>query len=358
MSVDEETESWFGCEVRPGEAVSTELVISESYSSRDVAIPIRVRRGLKPGPTVFVTAALHGDELNGTGAIRSMLADSSWELNTGTLLMVPVLNVLGFERHSRYLPDRRDLNRCFPGNSTGSMASRLAQVIFDSIVRRCDYGIDLHTAAVRRTNFPNARADLGNSTCLKLSEAFGSGIILHGRGPKGSFRREATAAGCPTIVVEGGEVWKVESSVADCMLRGVFNVLKTLRMMDGQPDVPEHQAIIKQTKWIRAERGGFMSMHVAPGDSVVKGQTIASNSNLLTEEHSRLEAPFSGIVIGMTTLPAVQPGEPVIHIGRLANSNVARKHDEHVATDEIQRTALEHLATNIQVTEPTEEVDS
>lgn len=351
------SENWFGHDVKPGEAVSTELVISESYSSRDVAIPIRVRRGTKAGPTVFVTAALHGDELNGTGAIRSMLADPSWELSTGTLLMVPVLNVLGFERHSRYLPDRRDLNRCFPGNSTGSMASRLAQVIFDSIVRRCDYGIDLHTAAVRRTNFPNARADLDNPTCLKLAEAFGSGIILHGKGPKGSFRREATAAGCPTVVVEGGEVWKVESSVADCMLRGVFNVLKTLKMMDGEPDVPEYQAVIKQTKWIRAERGGFMSMHVAPGDSVVKGQTIASNSNLLSEEHSRLEAPFSGIVIGMTTLPAVQPGEPVIHIGRLANPKVARAHEDHVATDEIQRTALEHLATNIQVTEPTEAIE-
>lgn len=350
------SENWFGQDVEPGEAISTELVISESYSSRDVAIPIRVRRATKPGPTVFVTAALHGDELNGTGAIRSMLADPSWELSAGTLLMVPVLNVLGFERHSRYLPDRRDLNRCFPGNSTGSMASRLAQVIFDCIVRRCDYGIDLHTAAVRRTNFPNARADLDNPTCLKMAEAFGSGIILHGKGPKGSFRREATAAGCPTIVVEGGEVWKVESSVADCMLRGVFNVLKMLKMMGGEPDVPDYQAIIKQTKWIRAERGGFMSMHVAPGDSVVKGQTIASNSNLLTEEHSRLEAPFSGIVIGMTTLPAVQPGEPVIHIGRLANPKVAREHEEHVATDEIQRTALEHLATNIQVTEPTEAI--
>ena len=358
MSESQTSESWFGYDVKPGEAISTELVISESYSTRDVAIPIRVRRGLKPGPTVFVTAALHGDELNGTGAIRSMLSDSSWELGAGTLLMVPVLNVLGFERHSRYLPDRRDLNRCFPGNSTGSMASRLAQVIFDSIVRRCDFGIDLHTAAVRRTNFPNARADLDNPVCKELAEAFGCGIILHGKGPKGSYRREATRVGCPTIVVEGGEVWKVESSVADCMLRGVFNVLKHLEMVGGKPEIPDHQAVVRQTKWIRAERGGFMSMHVAPGDSVVKGQTIASNSNLLSEEHSRLDAPFSGIVIGMTTLPAVQPGEPVIHIGRLANPKAARRHEEHVATDEVQRTALEHLATNIQVTEPTEEVET
>ncbi|MFK7738108.1 MAG: succinylglutamate desuccinylase/aspartoacylase family protein [Pirellulaceae bacterium] len=349
--------NWFGQNVSVGQSVSTELIITESYSSRDIAIPIRVYRGLESGPTVFVTAALHGDELNGTGAIRAMLSDTDWTLQNGTVVMVPVLNMLGFERHSRYLPDRRDLNRCFPGSSSGSMASRFGETIFKNLVERCDFGIDLHTAAVRRTNFPNARADLDHPDCARLAEAFGAGIILDGKGPKGSLRREATAAGCPTIVVEGGEVWKVESSVSDCMQRGIMNVLMELGMIEGKQDIPENQATIRQTKWIRAERGGFMSMHVAPGDSVVKGQAIASNSNLLSEEQSRLEAPFSGIVIGMTTLPAVQPGEPVVHIGRLANPKVAKRHEEHVATDEIQRTALEHLATNIQVTEPNEASD-
>lgn len=352
-----EPHDWFGKSVLPGQAVSTELIATESYSSRDVAIPIRVVRGEQPGPTVFVTGALHGDELNGTGAIRAMLGDSDWKLTKGTVLLVPVLNVLGFERHSRYLPDRRDLNRCFPGNSTGSLASRLAKIIFTELIERCDFGIDLHTAAVRRTNFPNVRADLEHPECMKLAKAFGAGIILHGKGPKGSLRREATAVNCPTIVVEGGEVWKVESSVADCMTRGVVNVLIELEMMEGTQDIPANQAIIKQTKWIRAERGGFMSLHVAPGDSVVKGQAIASNSNLLMEEHGRLEAPFSGIVIGMSTLPAVQPGEPVVHIGRLPNSEVAKRHEKHVATDEIQRTALEHLATNIHVVEPIDSPD-
>lgn len=354
MSDWNEAHDWFGQSIAPGQSASTELIITESYSSRDIAIPIRVHRGPTAGPTVFVTAALHGDEINGTGAIRAMLNNPDWILRRGTLLMVPVLNVLGFERHSRYLPDRRDLNRCFPGNTSGSMASRLAKTIFSNLIKPCDFGIDLHTAAVRRTNFPNARADLDHPECARLAKAFGAGIILHGKGPKGSLRREATAAGCPTIVVEGGEVWKVESSVADCMQRGIMNVLMELDMIDGSPNIPENQATIRQTKWVRAERGGFMSMHIAPGDSVVKGQAIASNSNLLTEEQSRLEAPFSGIVIGMTTLPAVQPGEPVVHIGRLANPRVAKRHEEHVATDDIQRTALEHLATNIQVTEPTE----
>lgn len=352
------SDDWFGKQVLPGQSKNCGLVVTESYSSRNVSIPLRVCRGKKPGPTVFVTAALHGDELNGTGAIRGLLSDPDWAIDAGTVLLVPVLNVLGFERHSRYLPDRRDLNRCFPGNESGSMASRLAKVIFDAIVRRSDFGIDLHTAAVRRTNFPNVRGDLDNEQCQRLAHAFGAGIILHGKGPKGSFRREATASGCPTIVVEGGEVWKVESSVADCMVRGVNNVLIELGMMAGQREVPPNQSVIKKTKWIRAERGGFMSMHVAPGDSVTKGQAIASNSNLLAEDSNRLFSPFSGIVIGMTTLPAVQPGEPVVHIGQLSSPKSAARHDQRVEGDEIQRTAHEHLATNIQVVEPNDTEDS
>ncbi|QDT06338.1 Succinylglutamate desuccinylase / Aspartoacylase family protein [Rubripirellula lacrimiformis] len=353
----QEAERWFGHDVLPGQSVSTELEITESYSGRTVVIPLRVFRGMQPGPKVFVSAALHGDELNGTGAIRTILGDDSWKLDAGTLLMIPVLNVLGFERHSRYLPDRRDLNRCFPGSKDGSMASRLAKVIFDAIVKRCDYGVDLHTAAVRRTNFPNVRANLDSPESLRIAEAFGTGILLHGSGPKGSLRREATKAGCVTIVVEGGEVWKVESSVAECMSRGIFNVLKELDMMQGEPDLPDSQVMIRETKWLRAERGGFMSMHVAPGDSVQKGQAIATNSSLLAEDQNRLETPFSGIVIGMTTLPAVQPGEPVVHVGRLANAKSVRRHARQVAGDDVQRTAHEHLATNIQVTEPTDQTE-
>jgi hypothetical protein len=349
-----ENHHWFGCDLAQGQSASTYLKVTESYSGRTVGIPIGVRRGLADGPTVFVTAALHGDELNGTGAIRTMLLDNEWTLDRGTLLMVPVLNMLGFERHSRYLPDRRDLNRCFPGTTGGSMASRLAKVIFDSLVKRCDYGVDLHTAALRRTNFPNVRAKLSNADCFRMAQAFGAGIMLDGGGPKGSLRREATRAGCPTIVVEGGEVWKVESSVAEFMTRGILNVLKELDMVGGEPNVPETQVIIRETKWIRAERGGFLSMHVQPGDSIEAGQALATNSSLLGEDQNRLEAPFSGIVIGMTTLPAVQPGEPVVHLGRLANSRSVRRHARQVADDDVQRTAHEHLATNIQVTDPPE----
>ncbi len=348
---------WIGDAVEPGESRDLDLVVSESYSGRDVIIPVHVRRAKKAGPKVFVTGALHGDELNGTGAARSLLVDDSLTLLQGTLVVVPVLNMLGFERHERYLPDRRDLNRCFPGNSHGSMAKRFAKRIFDSLIRECDYGIDLHTAALRRTNFPNVRGDLSNPNVMQLAKAFGIGILLNSAGPEGSLRREATNAGCPTIVIEGGEVWKFEPSVVDCMLNGVKNCLRFLLMLEGAATLCETLITIERSMWIRAERGGFLEFHVSPGDVVTKGQPIATNSNLLSREHSRLEAPFDGVIIGMTTLPAVQPGEPVVNLGRLNTTarNTKSRQQDNLLDDDLHRAAHEHLSAVVTVSEPSTE---
>ncbi len=338
-------------EVDPGNRLNTEMVISESYSSRKVTIPLHVRRGRDAGPTVFVTAALHGDELNGTGAIRELLADENWNLNAGTLILVPVLNILGYERHSRYLPDRRDLNRCFPGTISGSMSSRMARMIFDQLITPCDYGIDLHTAAVRRTNYPSVRADMSHVECRQLAETFGSGLILNGTGPLGSLRRSATDAGVPTMVVEGGEVWKMETSVIDCMKRGVLNVLRYLKMVDGEVDKPEKQSIVSRTRWIRAERGGLIQMHVAPGDVVVQGQPLASSCSLLNENQNQLVSPYTGIVLCVSTLPSVKPGEPVVHIGDLGSHSEALAHESRAEEDSVQQNALRQLASSIHVVE-------
>ena len=351
---------WIGDAVEPGEARDLDLVVSESYCGRDVLIPVHVRRAEKAGPKVFVTGALHGDELNGTGAARSLLSDDSLTLRRGTLVVVPVLNVLGFERHERYLPDRRDLNRCFPGNSRGSMANRLAKRIFDSLIKDCDFGIDLHTAAVRRTNFPNVRCDLSDPRVLELAQAFGIGILLNGVGPEGSLRREATKVGCSTIVIEGGEVWKFEPSVVDCMVNGVKNCLRYLQMLDGTAELCETLMTIDRSSWIRAERGGFLEFHVSPGDIVTKGQPIATNSNLLNREQNRLDAPFDGVIIGMTTLPAVQPGEPVVNLGRLYTTrrNTLIVQQDSLLGDDLHRAAHEHLSSVITVSEPSSDTAS
>ena len=187
---------------------------------------------------------------------------------------------------------------------------------------RCDYGLDLHTAAVRRTNFPNVRADLSHPECARLARAFGSRLILDAAGPKGSFRRESTAGGCPMIAFEGGEVWKVEPTIVECIEQGIKNLLRELKMIDGQVDNPA-ATVLKNTKWVRAECGGFLQFHVAPGDTVSKGQPLATNTSLLGHELNTLNAPFDAVVLSMSTLPAVSPGEPVCHLGKISRHDSA-----------------------------------
>lgn len=339
-----------------GESRDIELAIGESYSGFTVKIPIHVRRAVDDGPTVFVTAALHGDEINGTGTVRYLIQEEDVVLQRGSLVLIPVLNLLAFDRHSRYLPDRRDLNRSFPGSASGSLASRMARTIFDEIVSRCDYGIDLHTAAIRRTNYPTIRGDMKNRTIRKLAASFGCELIMNGKGPRGAFRREACLAGCPTIIMEGGEVWKVEPAIVESGVRGVKNVLRGLKMIDGEPEKPDYQIVIGQAKWIRAERGGFLQFHVKPGDIVDKDQPLATNANLLGREISMLTSPFDGVVMGMTTLPAVSPGEPVCHLGKLPKTTNAKQLRRlRLKEDGLEGRLVDDLASNVLVTEPGED---
>lgn len=313
-------ELWDQESIDPGEAKDIDLKLGESYSGMVTTIPLHVRRGLAPGPTVFVTAAVHGNELNGTGAIRHLIRDPQLNLRAGALILIPVVNVLGFERHSRYLPDRRDLNRCFPGSRSGSMARRLASRLFDEIVHRSDFGIDLHTAAIRRTNFPVVCADTSRPEIRRLALAIGAKYISKGRGPKGALRREACAAGCPTIIIEGGETWKVQFNVVKVFERGVRNALIHLGMIDGEVSTQEAQTIITKTRWVRAERGGFLEFHVAPGDTVSVGQKLVTIANLLGREELILTSTMDAIVLGMSTLPATTPGEAIVHLGDLSTA--------------------------------------
>ena len=315
---------WGKTRIAPGERKNVEIVISESYSGANIKIPIHVRRAARPGPTGFVTAAVHGDELNGTGAIRRLILEADFELTAGSLILVPVVNILGFERHSRYLPDRRDLNRSFPGSPSGSLASRLASVITREIIRRSDFGIDLHTAAIRRTNFPNVRADMGDETVAELARSFGAELILQGQGPRGSLRRSACKAGVPTIILEAGEVWKVEPSVVDYAIRGIRNVLAHRGMIDQTPEMPAHSTVPDKTTWVRAPRGGFLRFHVAPGDLVEKSQPIATATSLVGRDQEVIESPASGIILGMTTIPAVAPGDPIVHIAYRKDGTMGR----------------------------------
>jgi predicted deacylase len=347
---------WRGGRVDPGEAVDFSITVSKSYSGRSIQLPVHVWRGRDPGPAVFVTGAVHGDEINGTGTVRHLIQEPPFELTAGTLVLVPVVNIPAFEQLSRYSPDRRDLNRAFPGTKGGSLTSRLAHVIFHNIVARCDYGIDLHTAAVRRTNYPNVRADLEHESTARLASLFGGEVVLNSSGPEGSLRREATKAGCATIAIEAGEVWKVEPAVVDYCLRGVRNVLAGLNMIQGEAHEPRFRVVAEETKWMRAERGGFLRFHVNPGATVTKNQPIATNTSLAGRVLSTIVAPRDAIVLGMTTLPAVSPGDPVAHLA--FPSSRALKQMESILGKLPDHSLLsrlhDDLATNLLVSEPDE----
>ena len=348
-------EDWFGQEIAAGATHNVALTIGESYSGMAVQIPIQIRRAVAEGPTVFITAALHGDEINGTGAIRRLILDPDFVLLRGSVILVPVLNLPAFDRHSRYLPDRRDLNRSFPGSATGSLASRMAHIIFDEIVSRSDFGIDLHTAAVRRINYPNVRGDMSIPAVRRLAKSFGAEFILNGKGPSGGLRREAVAAGCPTIIMEGGEVWKVEPGVVEAATLGIKNVLRSLGMLAGKAKSPAYQLVIEKSKWVRADRGGFMKFHVKPGDIIEKDQPLATNTTLLGSERSVLYAPFDAVVIGMTSLPAISPGEPLCNLGKLPKGEQpGHLRQLRAESAGLEQRLAEELAANVLVVESPE----
>ncbi|MFW2368358.1 MAG: succinylglutamate desuccinylase/aspartoacylase family protein [Desulforhopalus sp.] len=351
-------DDWFGEKIPLGDSKNVSLAVSESYSGMTVQIQIHVRRAIKEGPVFFVTAALHGDEINGCGAIRQLIQETDFDLLRGTLVLVPVLNLPAFDRHSRYLPDRRDLNRSFPGALDGSLASRMAYTILNELVARCDFGIDIHTAAVRRTNYPTVRADLTDPRVYKLAKAFGSELIINSKGPKNSFRREACAASCPTITMEGGEVWKVEPGIVETAVRGVKNVLCDFDMIGGDIKKPPYQIVIEKSKWIRAEHGGFLDFHIQPGELIEKGQPLTTNTTILGEAQGTLLAPFDAVVIGMTSLPAVSPGEPICNLGKLPRkSKPSKLRQLRSDKDGLEQRVLEDLGSSVLVVEPSDEVD-
>lgn len=339
-----------GQTIAKGTTADVRLEISQTYTGDSISIPLRIIRAKRSGPKVFVTAAIHGDEINGTGIIHDFLFNEPIELKRGTLILAPVVNVFGFESHERYLPDRRDLNRSFPGSVGGSLASRIANILMTEIVDQCDYGIDFHTAAVQRTNFPNIRADLNDPSCRRIAEAFGSMLIVDGKGPVGSFRREASRRGCPTIILEAGEPWKVEPAVLKIGIRGIRNVLSELTMLDVPEVKPPFQVKIRKTAWVRAAVGGILKFHISPGDFVEEGQSVATNYSIMGVEQSVLTSPCYGIVVGMTTMPAVKPGEPVCHVAALSDSQVRRYRKKLEATrKDLHSQVQADLATNVDV---------
>ena len=306
-----------GMKVRPGRRKDLKVRISEFTTASPVFIPVTVLHGSRPGPVLCVTAAVHGDEINGLEMVRKLRAELDPRRLRGTLILVLIANPISFLAMSRTLPDGRDLNRAFPGREKGSMASLIAEAIFSKIVRISDYVIDLHTAPAGRTNLPHVRADLKRPRVRRLASAFGAEVTFDLEGEKGTLRRAATEAGVPAIVFEAGEPLKFQKPLIQRGVKGLRNVLADLRMVDSPRTPPPFRIVVTDHRWIRAVKGGILDLEVKPGDIMDRGDTIAVNTKPFGTEVGRLRAPYAGLVVGCVTVPMVFPGAAVCHLAPL-----------------------------------------
>ena len=306
-----------GRDIRRGTVEQILLKASEYYTATPVNVPVIVIRGSERGPIVFLTAAIHGDELNGVEIVRTIMTELDPAKLRGTVFCTPVLNRWGFLSHSRYLPGRRDLNRYFPGDPQGNLAHRVAHKIFTEIVQHAQYGIDMHTAGVGRTNLAHIRGELDDERVRRMAKAFGTEIIMDQPAAGGTLRAAATRAGIPTIILEAGETFRFQRSMVARGVAGVRNVLADLEMIEHQVVEPRFQVIVKVSEWIRAERGGILDIRVHPGDLLYDGMEVGVVSTPFGREVTTLKSPLTGLVIGITTIPLVQPGDAICHIAKL-----------------------------------------
>lgn len=282
-------------------------------------LPVVVVHGREPGPRVWLSAAIHGDEINGVEIIRETLSRVDPRSLRGTLLAVPVVNVFGFNLQNRYLPDRRDLNRSFPGSAKGSMAARLAHLFLTEIVDRCEVGLDFHTGSLDRTNLPQIRADLEDPETRRLATAFAAPLMLSSRTLPGSLREAALERGKTILLLEAGEPLRFNRNAIAAGVAGTLRVLAALGMRPLEDDEADAAETLegRASRWVRASRGGVFRLRVELGQRVEKGDLLGVINDPYPSRGRRIRAPAAGLVMGFTNNPLVHQGEALVHLAQV-----------------------------------------
>ncbi len=290
---------------------------SESFSGGRVDTPVVVLAGTQIGPTLCVVAGIHGDEVNGVEVVRRTVGTVSPASLRGTLIAIPIANMSAFRRGSRYLPDRRDLNRYFPGRIFGSSASRIAYLLFDEVIRHCNAVVDLHTGSFHRSNLHQLRADLSDRATMQLAADFGAEIVVNNEGRLGTLRRAATDAGIPTITVEAGEPTRFDEAQVNEAFGGLQRLLHARGMIANPLVGPKQTKAVAylRTRWVRTDQGGILVSRVALGDNLEAGQILGTISDPLSDEVEAVISPISGRLLGMAVDQVVMPGFAAYHIG-------------------------------------------
>ena len=329
-----------GVTVGPAERAYVDLPVADLYTHTSLNMPVQVINGKRAGPTLFVSAALHGDELNGVEIIRRLFRLKALKSLRGCLIAVPVVNVHGFLNQSRYLPDRRDLNRSFPGSATGSVAARLAYTFSKEIIEKCDFGIDIHTGAQHRSNLPQIRGNLDDKRTLDLARRFGVPVLINAKVRDGSLRGYAAENGIPTLLYETGEALRFDEVGIRAGLRGITSVMRYLEMLPPRitktPRVEPLQAT--STSWVRAPGSGIVRTTCRLGQRVERDGMLAIISDPFGDVEFAVLSPYSGIVIGKSNLPLAHEGDALFHIARFDSIALAQdtveEFEEHIGSVE------------------------
>jgi len=326
-----------GMQVRPGQRLTLDLPMASLYSHAPMSLPVQVIHSKRDGPRLFVSAAIHGDEINGVEIIRRLLRLPLLNKLRGTLLAVPIVNVYGFVNRSRYLPDRRDLNRSFPGSEKGSMAARLAEMFLEEIVTRSDYGIDLHTGAIHRENLPQIRANLDDPETARIASAFHVPVLLNSDLRDGSLREVAAEHGIPILLYEAGEALRFNERAIRAGVKGIIAVMRSIGMLPATSRVrqPSEPLVARASSWVRAGRSGILRITSPLGARVRRDEVIGVISDPFGQMELEVKSSCSGIIIGRTNLPLVNEGEGIFHIARFESVRMAESTVEAFQADEL-----------------------
>jgi predicted deacylase len=306
-----------GTSILPGRRRILDLPLMRLPTGTPLSLPMAVVHGRTPGPTIWLSGAIHGDEVNGVEITRRVATTVDPRSLRGTVLAVPTVNVLGFLAESRYLPDRRDLNRSFPGSARGSLAARIAHLFMTTIVERCTAGIDFHTGTDHRFNLPQIRGDLLDPEVRRLATAFAAPIMVRAAVRDGSLRQAAAERGVTTLVYEGGQAHRFDSEAIAAGVDGTLRVLAAMDMIRSAPAPTSRPREILKTTWIRARRSGIVRLVAGLGDRVETGDTVAQISDVLGGRPTTARVPADGIIIGLTRDPLVHRGDAIANLGLL-----------------------------------------
>jgi len=311
-----------GKQVALGQRLTINIPVASLYTHTAMTMPVHVLRGKKDGPHLFVCAAIHGDEIIGVEIIRRLLKLKTLQRLHGTLIAVPVVNVYGFINNTRYLPDRRDLNRFFPGSPKGSLTSRLANIFMEEIVANCTHGIDLHAGSHHRINLPHIRACLDNKETEKLAFAFGAPVILNADLRDGSLRQAVEEAGIPMLLYEAGEALRFDELAVRAGVKGLLAVMRSIGMLTSRGIKPSRiqPMVASATNWVRAPASGILRTQVPLGGKIAVNQKIGTIADPFDEHETAVKSPVAGIVIGRMNLPLVHKGDALFHVASFDDS--------------------------------------